>query len=293
MTYNYLANLETLSNVASIISSPFYSNDHISNDLESDLEANKSTSSTTCSLLSSPLINDQYGDYIKDNKLDMSKESLKIASSLLQLKSNSRNTDGKSLRKSHRSQLFLKDNKDLFEGGRRVGLVSPFKKRSKQGRPLASSLKAYFCLHETLEDFCCHFYNIREFQYSSKWEGQVHTFVSGDKLKNVPINLVEFESSASSVDIFSKLERVFGVEDLKLIKVCKEFNSITRFEVLDRPSRCNTELIKQNVCNPRYKANVKVHLVTNKNTIKYIYTSKDRYQEEIENSHNVSLKFIV
>lgn len=302
MTYNYLDNLETLSNVASDMTSPFYDNSHMSDDLESDCEAHKSTSSTTCSLLSSPLISDKCAECIGDEKLVISKDSLEIASSLLQLKSNSRNTNMKNFGGRFQSQKFLqsksqhllKDWKDPFVESRTVGLVSPFKKRNNQGRPCASSLKVYFCLHETLEDFYCHFYNTCEFQYCSEFEGPVETFVSGNKAKKVTSNLVEFDSSASSLDIFSKLEHIFGVEDLNFIKVWREFNSITRFEVLERPSYCSTEWIKQNVCSPRYKANMKVHLVKkSKNTIKSIYASKDRYREEIENLAKAPLKIIV
>lgn len=302
---NCLANLETLSSVASSILNNSDRNCFISdNDSleESGFEDHVNSSSTNCSLLSSPMTRTKDEFSIIDHKPIASKESLEIANSLLQLKTNNKmNTEifcrqNQIPKKNFRSKnTNLLKNKRVFSQERGTLVwTTPFKSRPQQGRPCSSSLRAYFCLHETLEDFYCYFNSISEFRYYSDCERQVQTFSSKDKPKDVVTKLLEFNDVKTSFDILSELKDIFGVDGLKTIKVWRDLNSVGKFEAIEIPSYCGIEWIKQNVCHPRYKANTKIHLIkTNRNTSKYIYNSEGSYQEDIENLVNVSLKVIV
>lgn len=129
-----------------------------------------------------------------------------------------------------------------------------------KGRPFSFSLNARFYIHSSINDLCCHLKNKLSFTY--KVENSTHHHEISKNVvrnhKNIIFNLPK------SSNIYAKLCDAFKIKKFKFVKVVRDVHGrLMKIESVTPPSDqlVNSNWIKSNICYPRYKSNMKMHLV--------------------------------
>jgi len=301
---SYLSNLNTLSQVAATIQTEMGSDNEI-DDIFAVRSQDIKTTSYLNSPISSPLENEEcFAE--KNLRLINSGESLELVNSLLCLKRRSYSygpgQDYKSVsipRSSQGDRIATKVSKPQnrkASSNKCEFRNFQIKKRQGQGRPYTNTLKARFYMHDSIEELYCYLNNILSFKFHEPSLSKPNFYHSKKSSPRLPyFKTICFNNPPLTTDLFEKLCEVFKIENFKFVRINrnvegKVFNVET---VLHTDDIITAEWIKQNVCRPRYKSNMKISLIRSNEPMKEcIYKDKKAFKLNMENVYNSLVKIV-
>lgn len=301
---SYLSNLNTLSQVAATIQTDMGSdNDHFE-----DIFAATSQDIKNPSLLSSPIsspLENEESFTEKNTRLINSDESLELVNSLLCLKHKSYSygpaLDCKkvSVPRSLNGDKCLRKAAKLLSKTRSLKKCKPrfqIKRRQGQGRPYTNSLKARFYMHDSIEELYCYLNNILAFTFHEPSSFKLKEYLCTRISPRLPhFKMIFFNNLPPTTDLYEKLCEAFKIANFKFVKINRNIEGkvINIETVRNTDSIITAEWIKQNVCRPRYKSNMKIHLIRSNLPMKEcIYKDKKVFELDIENVYNSVVKII-
>lgn len=259
--YGTLSNLQTLSQVAVDVLSD-------SSSQESQATDFTLSSGIGCSSQSSVGSSPHFGaeqeternSQTDKNAIDVEGEAefATLASTLLKLKSRAENTSGQALT-SHKYE----DNLFAKMTCKRAKLRH--EKMMSQGRPFSKSLKVRLVMHKSTQEAFCFLNSSRGFK--EKGPKDILGAATNVKTKSQPI-VRDFCYNSSFLDknMFEAICEQFEINSFNFLKVTRN-GSINPIEVSvlsEDPDRVTPKWVKLKVCFPRYKANMKIHLVSSR-----------------------------
>lgn len=264
----------------------------------------KDSSPLISSPISSPCV-DETCFKSDDSRLVQSGESLELVNSLLSLKQQSRSYIYGPIPdiQNHSVPRYLDDSSTLSTGAKitkrkhspKTG-SQKIEKRHGQGRPFTNSINARFYLQESIEDLYCSLNNILEFRFADPTSGLLQIYrLAKPRQPGSQFQNMHFNNSPSTANLFEKLCAAFEISCFKFVRIVRNIDGkIVKIETVDHPTDPITpEWIKQNVCKPRYKSNMKIHLVrSNQPTRECIYKDMKMYEDDIENIYNCQVKIV-
>lgn len=305
---SYLFNLNTLSQVAATLQTEMSSdNDNSVGTFTLSSQDFKGRSPLTSSPISSPSENE---DCFSENnsRLVDSDESLELVNNLLYLKQRSRSYGygpALNIKKSSVPRSLNRENDVLKETklvnktySRKKGnvLYSIPKKRQTQGRPYTNSINARFYMQDSIDELYCYLNNVDSFAFSESLSSKLKLYqCKRTDLRQPQFKKIHFDNSPPTTDLFVKLCETFEVAKFKFVKIIRNIDGkLVKIETVDQiDSIVTAEWIKQNVCRPRYKSNMKIQLIRfNQPTNECIYKDKRLFELDIENVYNCLVKIV-
>lgn len=170
-----------------------------------------------------------------------------------------------------------------------------------KGRPYSTSLHARFYIHESIEELFCYLSRCESFDYylHSSFNNKQTYFKKITQvvpnMKNIIFNL------SSEKDIEPKLCHAFSVDSFRFVKIIRNaYGNLVKLETInDSHIVKNSSWIKRNICYPRYKSQMKIHLIKlSSNINRSIYLDKKVFEVDSQINDNEvnnikrSIKFI-
>lgn len=258
-SYDTLSNLQTLSQVAVDVLSDSSSQDSQATDFTLSSGTGYSSQS---SVGSSPhLWTEQESERCSQtdkNAIDVAGEAefATLASTLLKLKSRPENTSGQAL-------FSYKHEENLLSRMSCKRSKLRHEKMMSQGRPFSKSLKVRLVMHKSTQEAFCFLNSSRGFK--EKCSGDILGAATNAKTKSQPtVHDFCYNSSYLDKNMFEVICKQFGINSFNFLKVTKNgpLNPIEVSVLFEDPDKVTPKWVKLKVCFPRYKANMKIHLVS-------------------------------
>lgn len=300
---SYLSNLNTLSQVAATIQTEMGS-DNESEDIFAATSQDIKNTSYLSSPISSPLESEEcFGE--KNVRFINSGESLELVNSLLCLKRRRYSYGPGETYKNVSVPRSLQEDKCLIKGSKLQNNTNlkkhkfrnfQIKKRQGQGRPYTNTLKARFYIHDSIEELYCYLNNIPSFRFHESSSSKQKVYHSTKSSPRHPhFKTICFNNLPPTTDLFDKLCEAFKIEEFKFVRINRNVDGkIINVETVRKTdSTITAEWIKQNVCRPRYKSNMKISLIRSNQPMKEcIYKDKNAFELDIENVYNSVVKIV-
>lgn len=257
--YDTLSNLQTLSQVAVDVLSDSSSQDSQATEfmLISGTSHSSQSSVGSSSLSWSEQETDRSSQAGKSAiGVESEAEFATLASTLLKLKSRPESTSGQALvSHNHEEDLFPKIS------CKRAKLRH--EKMMSQGRPFSKSIKVRLIMHKSTQEALFFLNSSKAFKY--KGSGGILGAPRNVKNKSQPI-VRDFCYNSSLLDknMFEVICEQFGISSFNFLKVTRDgpLKSIEVSVLSEDLNKVTPKWVKLKVCFPRYKANMKIHLVS-------------------------------
>lgn len=298
---SYLSNLNTLSQVAASIQTDMGSdNDHFE-DIFAATSQDIKNPSLLSSPISSPLENEECFPE-KNTRLINSDESLELVNSLLCLKHRSYSYGPGLDCKSISVPRSLNGDKCVLKAAKLLNKLKKskprlhIKRRQGQGRPYTNSLKARFYMHDSIEELYCYLNNILAFRFHEPFSIKLKDYLSTRMSPRLPhFKMIFFNNPPPTTDLYDKLCEAFKIANFEFVRINRNIEGkVINIETVRKTDSIITaEWIKQNVCRPRYKSNMKIYLIRSNQPMKEcIYKDKKVFELDIENVYDSVVKII-
>lgn len=163
-------------------------------------------------------------------------------------------------------------------------------RKSFKGRPYSQSLHARFFVHESLSELVCYLKRVRVYSYTNGRDKSVATFSATGASEHREIML-----NVTGPQVGRALERTFRHGPFLFVRVIRNRDgNLLKVELVEPPAQCDVDWVKKHICFPRYKANMKIHLVWGPAPPQVIYFDARMYQHDAQSNpmHGVSVSVV-
>lgn len=150
-----------------------------------------------------------------------------------------------------------------------------------RGRPMSLNFSVYLNIHKDIRQFICLVLNLERFIYIDIFnqEQSYESVACFSSSKHLNIALVH--------QLNDKLQQLVGNDELSFVKLYRDQRGVlAKLELIAAPPVISIKWLKHNICYPRYKAGMKLHIVKGTSTNMTIFCGVEAYMWEKENVQN-------